>query len=105
MVRLPLRVRSRGRALGCGVKGGEIGWWEGGLCERFVLRWLLLPIYKRQAGKARTLGFYLGEGRTQLCFLHIHLIRSGAAACGTLARPRADWGSFGIRFLLGSVSR
>lgn len=41
------------------VKGGEIGWWEGSLCERFVLRRLLLPIFKRQAGKARTSGVYL----------------------------------------------
>lgn len=88
-----------------GVKGGEIGWWEGVLCERFVLRWLLLLIYKRQAGKAH-FGVYLGEGRAQLCFLYTHLIlRTGTAACGTLTRLRADWASFVIWFFLGSVSR
>ena len=48
-----------GRALGCGGEGWRTGWWEGGLCERFVLRWLLLPIFKRQAGKARPSGVYL----------------------------------------------
>lgn len=67
-----------------GVKGGGIGWWEGGLCERFVLRWLLLLIYKRQAGKAHFL-VYLGERQAQRCFLRTHLIlRCGTAACGRL---------------------
>lgn len=91
-----------------GVKGGGIGWWEGGLCERFVLRWLLLLIYKRQAGKAHFL-VYLGERQTQRCFLltHTHTLFSVLELLHVAgwAGPCADWASFVVRFFLASVSR
>ena len=57
--RLPLWVRSRGGLWGAEVKGGEPGGGKVACVSAFVLRWLLLLIFKRQAGKARTLGVYL----------------------------------------------
>lgn len=89
-----------------GVKGGGIGWWEGGLCERFVLRWLLLLICKRQAGKAHFL-VYLGEGDKPSVAFFTHTLFSVVELLHVAgwAGPCADWASFVIRFFLASVRR
>lgn len=89
---------------GVGVKGGGIGWWEGGLCERFVLRWLLLLTYKRQAGKAHFL-VYLGETSPALLASHtLFSVLEPLHVAGWAGRC-ADWASFVIRFFSVSVSR
>lgn len=83
----------------------ELGGWEGILCERFVLRWLLLPTWERQAGKARTSGAYPGAGTAEPCSTRTRLARwAGTAACGPPAGPRADRAP-SVMLFLGSARR